>query len=273
MESTMESTLPPTVATTVVREPTLEELVGAAFASLRPTTAASAGIALLEHEERERQMRACIEAAGLEFIATPLEIDAASLDDVSINPGGVDAAWWIPPDVEGARVGLGLAGPLEPPDLGGEVVGPIEVEQGYLDVQQQCDLGLVEQRVFDQELMLSLLAQMSAIGFDAMQLDGFAPLQVAYRACMQAAGFDVADPALLLDLAKERYGVSPTESAQQLERASAVADAECRGPVYAEFLALNEDAWRTWLSDHGSELAEVAAQFDDAAAHAIAAAT
>lgn len=248
------------------------ELVTNAYYALRPTTAAQVGLNVLNNQKLQDELRACIEGKGLTFQDYELTFDTDAAVATSRNPNGVDTAWYIPPDVDGARNGLGLAGPVDL-DYGARPTGdssdpPTELDAEYTAVFNECARATPDPTSFDPTLMEDLHGQMWQIGQETMKLPAFAELQRQYEACVRDQGFDFTDPATLLDLAKATYGKVEQAKAVEFERAIAVADAVCREPLYNPFIELNASTWLNWLGTHRADIDAVAADFARLAAAA-----
>lgn len=255
-----DSSIAPAAGVDPMIDSSTADQVTEAYYALRPSGAAQFGLNVLNNSALRDALRACVEGEGLTFREYQTIFDEAPESDTSRNPNGVDAAWHIPPDVEGAAIGLGLAGPLDD-DFQEEPNAEVPEDEEYLGVFADCASTVADPVSFDPTLMIEILDEFQEIGWETMELAGFADLNAEYVACVQSDGFEFTDPATLLSLAEAKYGEVEIEAAKAFERAIAVTDATCRQPLYSDFIELNSQAWQEELDARHDDIVAVASEF------------
>ena len=244
----------------VAADSELTAQVAAAYHDLRPSPAMGMGVNVVVNEGIRERIGQCVTAKGFDFWPWPLDMESRQTLDAPSNANGVDPQWAHPPDREGAARGLGLsASPYWSEEESKTLSTAPKVSAEYSRAIGECSNTTSNPVAFDSATMDRLHAEMIQIGQDTMKLEGFDTLRKRYAACIKERGFDFDDPAIVLDLAKAKLG---TESAVTFERGAAVADAECRLPLYDEFIRLNATAWTKWLTQSAPAVASVVAQFN-----------
>jgi hypothetical protein len=248
----------------------LAERVSAACYALMPSPAAGMGLNVAVNERIQRAIRDCVEASGAEFQPWALNLGDQRTLEADDNVGGVDAAWHVPPNPKAAAAGLGMVGPLVPmfSDPQEALFDRPAPNPAYVKVFDRCSNEQAQAEgpttdIWDPSMMEELNGGMAQIGAKTQKLDGFAELRALYQACIAGKNFKFSDPATLLDLAKENYGTMPGEEAIAFERGAAVADSECRQPLYDRFIELSASEWTSWLDKHDADIHTVEAQFAD----------
>jgi hypothetical protein len=260
----------------------LEAQVESAIVQLRGTAADDDAAFLVGNLALHRHVSACMAAEDLTY---PDFLFAAGLPGPMRSVRAYSLAWPSPPDETLARtVGLEPVHPSDPPI-------PLSVppndfyesldsagQTRYDATQSKCEASYVppSNLAAAGKLSESIVASFQSVEAATLLNPSFAPVQEEYVSCMSSRGLSVEAPDGLRDLLDnargELSGQNTVDDQKVIESKGielAVADAECRAPLYGQFLSIDATAWKDWAESSSSDLKEldnIRAQIRDEAA-------
>jgi hypothetical protein len=250
----------------------LAERVSEAYWALTPPASTRRALAVLELRRVDDFMVECMAARGHQFARRTRNFPPGAFEIT-----GAEAAWYAPPNRHQAAYGLGMAPSGQPIDPAFEAMTAqtldlsADEEQAYDEVEIDCSSTIVDRLTFDWTPVNQILGEMRTIAESAKSKPGFGDLQRAYASCIASRGLGFDDPDMLLATVSNRYeSEDDAEAVADFERAAATADAECRTPIWEEFLLLSDEEWMRFLDARSPEIASVLAgwaSLEDEAGH------
>lgn len=245
---------------------------------LQPSIAATIGWNIALNGGNTAQLTACMAERGVAYRGSRMEfVVTGPRPRTEPDRLWVDPAWHVEPDPELARRGgVGFATGVVPSDPILDMVPvsgvadslPAEEQEGYDEAFGACERALSSAP--DARIATMLDNEMFAIGRLTTELPGFAAIEEEYHVCVRDRGLEIDDPAnIWTSLFETDFG--PEVDIAELERSLAVADAECRAPLWERFIELDASTWRDWLDRNADRIAAAEAQQSEYEAIALAA--
>lgn len=271
-----DPTSPPTSA--VIDIDALTRELTEVHSSLQLSEAALIGWSITINGGNTDQLSECMAARGVEYRGSAMDfVVLGPRPRTDPEPYAADPDWYIRPDVELARAGgvgitvrnepIGARWDMVPSDPAG-TAAPDPDPGRYDEVFSACEQRLTGS--MENPLAWQLDNEMFAMSRTAEERPEFAPIRDQYRACMAASGFEVEDPVEIEVMMVNGEFPSDTD-VPAYEVAIAVADAECRAPLWERFIELDASAWRDWLDRNTDRIAAAEMQQSEYEAIALAA--
>ena len=214
---------------------------------------------VIKNHEVSLILAECMKAAGHSYP----EFESGPLDGWAV-PQVADPLWSAPPSLEAAENGLGIVNEFPAALSESQPVSfdTVPDQAAYDSSLNDCVGSMAIPQIVDWATIESLSASFNTTAMFASSHPAFKGLSEAYSNCMKRKGHAISDPNQIIGVAKQG-GMDSKPAAKRNERNLAVADVQCREPIYGRMILLVRDDWSKWIDQNGNAVAAVKAGWSD----------
>ena len=242
------------------------EKVSVVFYALRGTPEQQLRSVKGNFESTQSALQDCMSHENFDYVMPVVEFDGS-------GGAAVLPFWFVQPDRERAQsqaFGIVVGNPWQPvladksSSDGAAATPPNPL--GYDPAMNKCT-NFVESLHLEQNTQMWLAAQTSVKLQFALQetLKGewFDSIRSKYSSCMTASGFTIDDPGMIADAFYSAVASGRFQGERgDVERALAVADADCRMPFSGEIADAVTPAFEKWMNENSSVYESVISAMD-----------